>query len=535
MPGGLESRRPRGAAGQDHEGAVHQGHRPGAVHQPREVEAETGSPEQVPKPPGSPGGGDAGSQPLHPAPDPGRRPVQNVIGARRRLDDLRQSGDHPLHPVADGRGKLVQTTMGIPELPHQSVGRTDAGTHLVGNQHESPAGDRDRHAEIGELRRQPTVTVHEVRKPEREAVHHHGTAGSGGGVKRRGKIHRRLDGPESTPAVPAMADDTRGHFGVERLRGGDEDPFGGVSGEGESAGALPGTCSTKNQYRRHRPKSDPTRHPRQGAPGRFAAVRILGTILVALLPFPAAAREPSRIVSLDYCADQFVLKLVERDRILAVSPDAVKSFSYMRKTAEGIPQVRPRVEDVLPLDPDLVVRSYGGGPGLGAFLARAGVRVAQVGPADDFDGVKRILGEMAAALGAPARGAALIRDMELREAALPGEAGRETMLYLTPSGVTTGPGTLVHEMMRMAGFRNYQEKPGWRSIPLERLAYGRPDRIAAAFFNGDTAMLESWSAMRHPVARTLLRDLPVMTLPGAWTACGSWFLLDAIEALAAAR
>ena len=54
------------------------------------------------------------------------------------------------------------------------------------------------------------------------------------------------------------------------------------------------------------------------------------------------ADAPRRIVSLDYCADQYVLKFADREDILALSPDAGKRFSYMRAAAEGIPTVRPR-------------------------------------------------------------------------------------------------------------------------------------------------------------------------------------------------
>lgn len=265
-------------------------------------------------------------------------------------------------------------------------------------------------------------------------------------------------------------------------------------------------------------------------------VRIASAAALLLLVAGSAVAEgekPSRIASLDYCADQFVLRLADRDRILAVSPDAGKSFSYMRAAADGLPRVRPRAEDVLPLEPDLVVRSYGGGPNIAAFLSRVGVEMAQVGAVEDLDGVKRVLREMAAALGEPERAEAIVAEMEAREAALRRRAGTETMLYLTPSGITTGPGTLLHEMMRAAGLRNFQRQPGWRTLPLERFAYERPDRVAAAFFSGDTGQLEAWSAMRHPLARKQMRELPVTSLPGAWTACGGWFLLDAIEALAA--
>ena len=87
---------------------------------------------------------------------------------------------------------------------------------------------------------------------------------------------------------------------------------------------------------------------------------------------------PTRVVSLDYCADQFVLKMLPRTRILAVSPDAGKHFSYMRASAGGIRTVRPVAEDVLTIEPDLIVRSYGGGTYAAMFFERAGIPVLQI-------------------------------------------------------------------------------------------------------------------------------------------------------------
>lgn len=87
-------------------------------------------------------------------------------------------------------------------------------------------------------------------------------------------------------------------------------------------------------------------------------------------------------------------------------------------------------------------------------------------------------------------------------------------------------------MLETAGLANFQATPGWRPLPLERLAYERPDRVAAAFFDASTNHPNVWSAMRHPVAKTQMIELPVTELKGAWTACGGWFLMDAVEALA---
>lgn len=241
---------------------------------------------------------------------------------------------------------------------------------------------------------------------------------------------------------------------------------------------------------------------------------------------------PVRIVSLDYCADQFVLKLVDRDRILAVSPDADADFSYMRKAAAGLRVVRPVAEDALVLKPDLIVRSYGGGPNATAFFQRAGVPVLNVGWANDIDSVKRVIAELAEGLNEAARGEAVIAEMNARLDAIKANPRHQTALYMTPAGVTTGPGSLVHEMLVAANLENFQEAPGWRSIPLERLAYEQPDMVATAFFDTKTDHPYAWSAMAHPIARTQLRARPTVSLNGAWTACGGWFLMDAVEALA---
>ena len=247
------------------------------------------------------------------------------------------------------------------------------------------------------------------------------------------------------------------------------------------------------------------------------------------------ADAPRRIVSLDYCADQYVLKFADREDILALSPDAGKRFSYMRAAAEGIPTVRPRTADVLALQPDLVVRTYGGGHDIADFMKEPGVPVVQIGFPQSIAEVRGEVLRVGTELGKPDEAEQLVADMDRRLKALAERSGpQREVLYMTPAGVTAGEGTLVHELFVAADLRNFQDRPGWNPLPLERLAYERPDLIAAAFFESKTNHVDNWSAARHPVARAQLRELPVVALEGSWTSCGGWFLLDAVEALATA-
>ncbi len=245
-----------------------------------------------------------------------------------------------------------------------------------------------------------------------------------------------------------------------------------------------------------------------------------------------SSARPQRVVSLDYCADQYALKMLEPEHILALSPDAQARFSYMREHAKGFPRVRASAEDVIVLKPDLIIRSYGGGPNAAQFFKRAGIPVVNIGWAADIDDIKSVTKDIANALGVPEKGETMVDEINMRLEALEKHDSKPRTLYVTPAGATTGPDSLIDEMMVAAGLENYETSAGWRSLPLERLAYEPPDMIAAAFFDTNKTERNGWSAARHPIARQQMENLPTAKLKGSYMSCGAWFAIDAIEALA---
>ena len=256
------------------------------------------------------------------------------------------------------------------------------------------------------------------------------------------------------------------------------------------------------------------------------------------------AQRAQRVVSLDYCADQYVLKFVDPENIVALSPDAEEPFSYLREEARGLRKIRPVAENILALSPDVVVRSYGGGSTIEHFLKRAGINVVNIGWAAKMDGsdetaIPVITQRVATALGERERGRQAVADYRrrlsnLNSQRIEGSQDKAPTLYMTAAGATTGPGSLVHELLIAAGLENFEDQPGWRSIPLEKLAYKSPSMVATAFFYDGANHRNSWSASRHPVARSLRTSTSYVELEGALTACGAWFAAHAAEALAGA-
>ena len=271
---------------------------------------------------------------------------------------------------------------------------------------------------------------------------------------------------------------------------------------------------------------------------------LCGAVLAGCAPAENQAADdaaPQKIISLDFCADQYALELLPRGHILALSPDAASDFSYHKDRAIGIPTVRPRAEDILALEPDLILRSYGGGPQSARLFEAAGIPVLNIGWASSLGGtqagsVNAVTLDVAKALGAEEAGARLLADYNRRIDALKTESGETpSALYMTSYGVTTGAGSLVHDMIELAGFENFETRTGWQPIPLERLTREFPDHIITGFFDSHNSDTATWSSTRHPVAKRALDESMTIPLKGAWTSCGAWFLLDAVETMSAAK
>jgi len=248
--------------------------------------------------------------------------------------------------------------------------------------------------------------------------------------------------------------------------------------------------------------------------------------LLALLLFglPATAWcAVERVVSLNLCTDQ-MLVLLAPEKVVGLTPLARDpALSFVARQAAGLPVVRPSAEAVLRLHPDLVLAAPFGAQASVALLAALGLRVLRVGLPDDFSGIRAETRRLAAALGVPQRGEALIAAMDERLASLLPPPARHTAIAWEPRGYTSGPGTLMDAVLRAAGLTNVGTG---RPLGREALLRDPPDLLvvpdAPDFPSLATAIFED------PV----LGKIPRQALPPALTLCAGPFTARAALILA---
>jgi iron complex transport system substrate-binding protein len=267
-------------------------------------------------------------------------------------------------------------------------------------------------------------------------------------------------------------------------------------------------------------------------------------LCMAALPGQARAGEmPQRIVSLNLCADELVLRLANPGRIASVtwlSQDP--RSSTVAGLAARIPANHGRAEEVLRFDPDLVLAGIFTTRVTVAFLKRVGIPVLELGVPRTLDEVRSQIREVARALGETERGERMIAGIDARfAAARRKEAGDRPSdiraVVLRPNGVTVGPGSLADEVISLAGLRNLAADLGIESygqLPLETAITAGADMLIVDA-ERDTLPSLATEILRHPALVRLSRRISTAALPSRLWTCAGPQLADAVTTLVEAR
>lgn len=247
----------------------------------------------------------------------------------------------------------------------------------------------------------------------------------------------------------------------------------------------------------------------------------VGASAAPVAPRPAGAPvRPQRIVSLNLCTDQLLLALADRSQIAGLTRNARDTeMSAAAAQAQGITLLKESSEQLFALRPDLIIGMPASRHAMLRPLGPEKYRTLDLGYAESYVTIIEQIRAVAAAVGHPARGEALIRRMETDLAKLGKLKGGKVAAYYQRRGFMTGTETLIDDLMKRVGLINLAAKlgkPPLSQISLEEMVAARPDYLIVESAT-DRVTDQGTEMLHHPA----LRGIPRISIPQAWTVCGS--------------
>lgn len=285
------------------------------------------------------------------------------------------------------------------------------------------------------------------------------------------------------------------------------------------------------------------RASRQASDAKRAAARGILAVLLAL-SFPgtaalAAGDAPRRVVSMNLCTDQIAMLVAAPGQLVSVSYLAARpDVSLMSGQTAGLALNHGLAEEILRLDPDLVIAGTYTRRATVNLLRRLGRRVEEFAPANSFADIRENVRRMGDLLGREAQAARLIAAFDAEAGALAAAPPDEDAPVLGSFGAnsyTTGGGTLENEIVGAAGLRHLGEEleiTGTTRLPLEALVLADPDYVLLWERSlGDPS--RAAEILRHPVLDARFGgERRVSADSRAWI-CGTPLTLEAVAKLRA--
>jgi len=226
-----------------------------------------------------------------------------------------------------------------------------------------------------------------------------------------------------------------------------------------------------------------------------------------------------RVVSTSLCSDSYVLDALPHDNIAALSWQSGDNASTAPESFKDKPKASDNAEVLLALNPTLVVFGPGEGGAVKPLLDKRGIQYINLVWGEGFEAVSANMNIISEALQ--------LDPFTINPPQYFPRGGlRPSVLYLSASGATAGPGTYVDAAIQAAGGSNIIAMPGWHTPSIESLVGLNPDLIVTSFFKDGYASVNE-AGLRNKALQDKIHGISRVNVPGKLWPCAGPGLFEA--------
>jgi len=264
-----------------------------------------------------------------------------------------------------------------------------------------------------------------------------------------------------------------------------------------------------------------------------------GGLLVCSLLISAGhanAAQPQRIVSMNLCTDLLVLMLAAPEHIASVTFLAADpEYSPFAEKTTGIALNRGLAEEIIPLEPDVILTSVYSNRFTATLLTQLNYRVVNIPVESTLESVYEIIESVGAAIGEAVKARNMVNTMQqqLDKLRWPTDIPAKTVIVYLPNGYAYGQHSLVDDLLKTIGLRNLASEMGlgyWGHLTVEDLLLAKPDVIVLNTEHTRKPALAT-QQQRHPALAKFWATRQVVEVPSQLWQCGNPLLVEAARGL----
>ena len=252
-------------------------------------------------------------------------------------------------------------------------------------------------------------------------------------------------------------------------------------------------------------------------------------LIIFLLVLPAHAQQPVRVMSLNLCADAYLMGFATKNQVIALTPQSRDaSLSAFHEKAQAYPISDGRIESIAALNPDLVIVSSYSDPLRNRLIEQLGIAIVSLDAANSFDGARGDIIKLGEKIGRRREARAYLQALDdaLAKAQNAARKVKPKILPLQRRNLTAGRGHIIDEIISRAGAVNdgrSQAGHVMRRVSLEQALAASSDYILLNERAGrpDSRGMEFLShpafAARYDATRRLYIDNNLLVCAGATT------------------